>query len=516
MRQKLIDRVYLYDGSKGFLLMQEGLKSGECPDLWNLERKDTVYNIHRAYVDAGSDIIQTNTLQASRPHLEIRGLYGQLPQINREGVRLARKAASGKALVAASIGPTGCLMRPLGPLKVSEAEEIFAEQIRAILEAEPDILHFETFISLAELRAAVLAAKALTDLPLIATLAFEKNARTVMGDEMNACITILEALGVDCAGANCSLSPDDMLEIFTKLPEDRLKAQFPLCSKPNAGIPTVLNGETCYGATVQEYCDTIEGFVRAGVRLVGGCCGSAPEHIAAMRLIVDDWNLKEKSGGITGVDRYGATCSDPLRRSQAASVRLANAHAVFDLVLEKTEDLRPDLEIPIPPHNPTDSSDQCETIDAEEIEELAAALLSEAADAESAYCLIRLLNTQTGTTLKSDADQNHAGAVVSGAVGAGRTGHDATDSDWGYSDTVTFIKAIAENAAAQVRKPVVFSLEGESPMGLPSASVLEHALRNYCGTAGVLFSKMCPTDSRQKEDILQIMRTYGAREIILP
>ena len=475
MRQKLMDRVYLYDGSKGFLLMQAGLKSGECPDLWNLERKDTVYSIHRAYVDAGSDIIQTNTLQASRPHLEIRGLYEQLPQINQEGVRLARKAASGKALVAASIGPTGYLMKPFGPLTVSEAEDIFMEQIRAILEAEPDILHFETFISLAELRAAVLAAKALTDIPLIATLAFEKNARTVMGDEMNACITVLDALGVDCAGANCSLSPGDMLEIFAGLPDNRLKGQLPLCSKPNAGIPTVLNGAAYYGATVQEYCDTIEGFVRSGVRLVGGCCGSTPEHIAAMRLVVDDWNRKEKSGGITGADPCGTTLSDTQRRPQAVSLCLANAHAVFDLASDEMDDLRPDIVIPIHPHNPSDSPNKLETTSAEEIDELAVALLSEAADSESAYSLIQLPNTEN-------------------------------------TDTAKLIKAIAENAAAQIRKPVVFSLEGKTSVGLPSASVLEHALRNYCGTAGVLFPKTHPLDSRQKENLMQIMRKYGARE----
>ncbi|MDR1061046.1 MAG: homocysteine S-methyltransferase family protein, partial [Clostridiales bacterium] len=293
-KNTLSERVLLYDGSKGFLLMQRGLAGGECPDLWNITRKDDVLAIHRAYVEAGSDVIQTNTLQGSRHHLEAWGLYERLGEINREGVRLAKAAAGQKALVAASVGPTGRLMAPFGDMPFEEAAECFSEQIRAVLEAGADILHFETFTDLSELRAAVIAAKRLSPgAPIIATLSFEKNGKTVMGDSAGSAMAVLASLGVDCAGANCGLAPGEMLSMFGGL------AGFgvPLCSKPNAGAPVMENGEPRYGATVDEYYGAAFGFAELGARLIGGCCGSGPAHIAKLREAVDAINAGNAGAG---------------------------------------------------------------------------------------------------------------------------------------------------------------------------------------------------------------------------
>jgi len=292
---RLKEKILLYDGSKGFLLMQNGLAPGECPDAWNLDNPDVVYGVHKAYVDAGADVIQTNTLQASRYHLEARGLYDKLTLINRAGVKLATKAAGTNVLVAASVGPLGRVMAPFGDMAFDDAYEAFFEQIAAQLDAGADIIHFETFTDLSELRIAVIAARALSaKIPITATVCTEGGGYTLMGDSPAFTCAVLAALGVDCAGVNCGLAPREMLNAFSPF------AAFggPLCSKPNAGKPVLdaLSGKVAYDATEGEFYETSFGFARLGARLIGGCCGSNPSHVRALRKAVDMMNADPAYG----------------------------------------------------------------------------------------------------------------------------------------------------------------------------------------------------------------------------
>ena len=301
-REMLQEKLLLYDGSKGFLLIKSGLAKSDLPDIFNLHHPDAVEDIHRAYVNAGADVIQTNTMQSSRFHLGSRGLYEKLADINSAGVKLAKQAAGGKALVAASLAPLGKLMAPFGDMGFDEARDVFAEQICVLLEAGVDILHFETFTDLSELRAAVIAARGLsTDAPIIATLSLESGGRTIMGDDPLCAGAALVALGADCVGANCGLAPRALLSVFAPF----AGVGAPLCSKPNAGAPSVENGELCYHATEEEFFETAFGFGRLGARLIGGCCGSGPSHIRRLREAVDVMNAGGNGGGGNGADYAG-------------------------------------------------------------------------------------------------------------------------------------------------------------------------------------------------------------------
>ena len=310
-RRALSSRTLLYDGSKGTLLALKGLEPGEFPDLCNLTRPGDVLSIHAAYIGAGADAIQTNTLQASRFHLEARGILGQLDGINRAGARLAREAADEcealagrrRVFVAGSVGPTGRMLAPAGDLTFDSALAAFSEQIRSLLDGGVDALHFETFTDLAELRAAVLAARYCCAAPVVATLSFGRRGATAMGDTAEAAADALAGLGVDCLGANCGLEPEGMLAMFGRLAGHGA----PLCAKPNAGCPEYGDGAAVYGASAQAFHDAAFGFARLGARLIGGCCGSGPSHVAAMREAVDEIN----AGASRAREIGGAQCESP-------------------------------------------------------------------------------------------------------------------------------------------------------------------------------------------------------------
>jgi 5-methyltetrahydrofolate--homocysteine methyltransferase len=478
----LSERAMLYDGSKGFLLMRMGLKGGDCPDMWNIERKDDVLGIHAAYVDAGSDIIQTNTLQGSRHHLEARGLYGKLKEINLEGVRLAKKAAGAKALVAASIGPTGKLMAPFGDMDFEDAYECFSEQIRAVLEADADILHFETFTDLSELRVAVIAAKKLSPgTPVIATLSFEKNGKTMMGDGADSAMAALASLGVDCAGANCGLSPSEMLPIFGKLSGFGI----PLCSKPNAGAPVMENGVPQYKATIEEYRDTAFGFAELGARLLGGCCGSGPAHIAKMREAVDAINARGGEKTFIGGRKRAILASPDRIASIAARARASagvNVSFAAGCPIVELSDL-------------VGSALGAGDLEAEIIDRLLSAEESDGADGKCGT------DGTDGADGKGGADGADGAVVAYGADGKGGAGgcaavisllssgaaaaaapvaaaNPAAAEDGGRAARMAdILRVAAVNARIYLKRPAIFRTD--------AAGALDAALSRYCGLAGV-------------------------------
>lgn len=269
------NKVLIYDGSKGFMLQLAGLPAGESPESFNLLFPETVYNLHKAYVEAGCDVIQTNTFTGNRVMLSKHGLGEKTYQINFNGAAIAKKAAAGKVYTAASIGPTGIMFEPFGELSFDNAYKVFKEQIEALEAGGADILNFETFTDISEMKAALLAAKENSKLPVICSMAFEQNKRTLMGTDPASCARILKAAGADMVGANCSFGPEHMVEIIKLMANT---GEY-LSVKPNAGLPRIDNGKTVYDQCPAEFAEKLTEYFKLNVRLIGGCCGTTPEYI---------------------------------------------------------------------------------------------------------------------------------------------------------------------------------------------------------------------------------------------
>ena len=276
-------RVILGDGAMGTMLQLAGLIEG-APERWNVERPDVVSSIHRAYVEAGSDFISTNTFGGTRNRLQLDGLADRVVELNDAGARLAREAA-GDRLVAGSMGPTGELMEPLGLLTPDGARESFAEQARALKVGGVDFALVETMSALEEVQAAVAGARA-AGLPVAVTMSFDTNFHTMMGIKPAQAVSTLAGWGVGLIGANCGNGPAEIERIMTEMSNARPEGVF-LMAKSNAGMPRWKDDRITYGGTPEVMADYAQKMLSLGVSVVGGCCGSAPEHVAAMRAALD-------------------------------------------------------------------------------------------------------------------------------------------------------------------------------------------------------------------------------------
>jgi len=276
-------RVILGDGAMGTMLQLAGLIEG-APERWNVERPDVVSSIHRAYVEAGSDFISTNTFGGTRNRLQLDGLADRVAELNEAGARLAREAA-GDRLVAGSMGPTGELMEPLGLLTPDGARESFAEQARALKAGGVDFALVETMSALEEVQAAVAGARA-AGLPVAVTMSFDTNFHTMMGIKPAQAVSTLAGWGVGLIGANCGNGPAEIERIMTEMSKARPEGVF-LMAKSNAGMPRWKDDRITYGGTPEVMADYAQKMLSLGVNVVGGCCGSAPEHVAAMRAALD-------------------------------------------------------------------------------------------------------------------------------------------------------------------------------------------------------------------------------------
>jgi 5-methyltetrahydrofolate--homocysteine methyltransferase len=296
--KEIKERVLLFDGSKGTMLQQMGMSGGECPEAWNSTHSEEVKKVYALYKEAGSDVIQTNTFQGNRPKLEEYGLGDRTHELNYEGARLARNVMGRDGFVAASIGPVGKLFEPSGELTFQAAYEVYREQVKAVAEGGADIINFETFTDIAEMRAALLAAKETVQLPVICSMSFEANGRTLMGTDPYTAGVILKSLGADMMGTNCSLGPEHLLDILRQMAE---AGGIPLSVKPNAGLPEVIDGKTVYRESPEKFARLAGEFVRLGVRLIGGCCGTTPEFIKALKAAlkgIEPEKLTNRSGHI--------------------------------------------------------------------------------------------------------------------------------------------------------------------------------------------------------------------------
>lgn len=270
-------RILFFDGGMGTMLQERGLGPGEPPEPWNLTHPDTILDIHRQYLAAGADILKTNTFGANGIKLQDCGFSVQ--EVVGAGVARAREAAEGtRALVALDIGPTGKLLKPMGDLAFEDACSCFAEMARAGEQAGADLILIETMSDCYECKAAVLAAKENTRLPVFVTMIFDERGKLLTGGDIAAAAALLEGLGADAIGLNCGLGPEQMKQL---LPQLRECCSLPVIVNPNAGLPRSVDGCTVFDVDPQDFAADMEEIVKSGAWIVGGCCGTTPAHIEA-------------------------------------------------------------------------------------------------------------------------------------------------------------------------------------------------------------------------------------------
>jgi methionine synthase / methylenetetrahydrofolate reductase(NADPH) len=280
-RKTIAEEVLLADGAIGTLLTSRGASPEQARSPLNLSDPDSVREVHDDYVGAGARILTTNTWDANRVKLTTHEWADSLEKINREGVRLAREAATGELVfVAGSIGPLGALVKPYGSLHLTQVREIFEEQARVLLDAGADLILLETFGSLLEAAEAVRAVRGLSSaIPIVAGMTFLADGRTAFGEAASHALATLASAGADVVGMNCTLGPQETDDIFARLPAT---IAAPLSVMPNAGYPSVVHGRNVYLSSPDYLREYAAAFVAAGAAIVGGCCGTTPEHIRAM------------------------------------------------------------------------------------------------------------------------------------------------------------------------------------------------------------------------------------------
>lgn len=276
-------RPVLFDGGMGTLLQDSGLEDGAPGELWNLENPDAIRAAHTAYADAGARILTTNTFGGTRPRLDMHGLGERIDEVNRNAAQVARSVADGRGiLVAGDLGPTGELLAPLGAMSADEAQALFAEQLRGLVDGGIDLVLVETLSDLGEADAALAAAREVApDLPVVVTMSFDTNLRTMMGVRPADAVAHLAAAGVDAVGANCGRGPEEMEVIAAEMVAARPDGLL-LVAQSNAGLPQVVGDHFEYDATPGDLAAHAARLAELGIDLVGGCCGSTPAHIAAI------------------------------------------------------------------------------------------------------------------------------------------------------------------------------------------------------------------------------------------
>jgi methionine synthase I (cobalamin-dependent)/5,10-methylenetetrahydrofolate reductase len=270
------ERVYVFDGAVGTMIYSRGVYINRCYDELNLTQADLILGIHREYVKAGADILETNTYGANRVKLKAYGLEDRLKDINLTGVRLAREAAADRAFVAGAMGPLGIRIEPYGKTSITEAQALFCEQAEALLEGGVDLFVLETFSDLAEIQPAIRAIRSLCDLPIVAQMTIQNDGSTSYGTAPEFFTKQLDEWGADVIGLNCSVGPHAMLEAIEKM---RQVTQRKLSAQPNGGLPRNVDGRLMYMASPEYMAKYAKRLIQSGAKFVGGCCGTTPKHI---------------------------------------------------------------------------------------------------------------------------------------------------------------------------------------------------------------------------------------------
>lgn len=305
IREDLGKKLLFFDGGMGTLLQEQGLRPGELPEVWNLEHGEVVASIHQRYIEAGSDIVLTNTFGANalKFHDERYSVKEVVDAAVSHVKTAIRNCASGKTYIALDIGPTGKLLKPMGDLDFEDAYEAFKEVMTYGEAAGADLIHIETMSDTYEMKAAVLAAKENTNLPVFVTAVFDEREKLLTGADIPAYVSLLEGLRVDALGVNCGLGPLQMKPIVEHIQK---YASVPVIVKPNAGLPKQQDGKTVYDVTPEAFAKMMREIAELGSAVIGGCCGTTPAHIKAMIAECADISLKPaKKKTYTMVSSYG-------------------------------------------------------------------------------------------------------------------------------------------------------------------------------------------------------------------
>lgn len=287
------DKITILDGATGSNLINRGMPIGVCPEQWILENKEVLCLLQREFIEAGTNILYAPTFTSNRIKLGEYGLEERLDSMNQELVSISKRAVelenlTGSVLIAGDMTMTGEQLYPMGTLRLEELIDVYKEQVKSLVKAGVDLIVVETMMSLQECRAAVLAVKETCDLPIMVTLTFNEDMRTLYGTDPETAATVMEALGVDAVGVNCSTGPEKMCEVLRRMKE---YATIPLIGKPNAGLPRLESGQTIYDMGPEEFGIECQKLVEAGATIVGGCCGTTPEHIRQLKKQVQEMPL---------------------------------------------------------------------------------------------------------------------------------------------------------------------------------------------------------------------------------
>lgn len=282
-REELTERILLCDGAMGTLLYQKGVFINRCFDELNLSAPDLVRDVHKAYLQSGVDILETNTFGANSFKLIFHGFEGKLREINLQGAKIARATAGNDVFVAGAIGPLGVPIEPIGKIAYEEAKDAFKMQVSALLEGGVDLFMLETFSRLEELEQAIQAIRELCDLPIVAQMTITDDGNSPLGDSPETIVQKLSPYKVEVLGLNCSVGPQIMLESIKKM---AAVTKTPLSAQPNAGFPKLVDGRFIYLCSPDYMSKFSKRFIQSGVRILGGCCGTTPEHMKAMKTVV--------------------------------------------------------------------------------------------------------------------------------------------------------------------------------------------------------------------------------------
>ncbi len=308
LKERIRKGVFLLDGAMGTELIARGVEAGTCNDYLNVEAPDIVIDVHRSYFEAGSDAVLTNTFGANKYALARHGLSESVSKVNENGAKIARQAAGEDKYVLGDIGPSGDFLEPLGTLRVDDLRDTFAEQAKALESGGVDGFIIETMTAIDEVRIAIEAVKSVSDLPILASMSFDRagnDFRTMMGVNVDSAVAAIAPLGVDAVGFNCgTLSLDSYIELAKKyvsviqaLEKKRAtghpsseaellrrtgESRITLLAEPNAGKPELIDGKAIYKVTPEDFAEAAEKIYSTGVTIIGGCCGTGPEHIKAM------------------------------------------------------------------------------------------------------------------------------------------------------------------------------------------------------------------------------------------
>ncbi len=288
------ERVLICDGAMGTMLQAAGMPVGHCSEEWNISHPDAIRSIHQAYIDAGADIIETNSFGGTRFRLEAHGYVDSVTEFNQKAAQIAKLACPEGKWVGGSVGPTGEFLQPLGTRSYDEIKDAFKEQIKALISGGVDLIVVETMSDLQEGKAAIEAARSLDpEIPLLATMTFENKQtgfRTMMGVQPSEMIDCYGKAGADVIGANCGSGMEDMIKIVQLL---RSETRFPILAQANAGLPETENGAIIYKETAEDRYNSVNEILNNGTNIVGGCCGTNPEHIKATVRAVQEFNQRD-------------------------------------------------------------------------------------------------------------------------------------------------------------------------------------------------------------------------------